>query len=214
MFGSSSSTWPVEISTISLASWNGSRGLFGHVAMPHFNSRARRPLYLLHFKLRHYPEDGTYRQNRISGGKTGVYWTLLEFLGLFLGGERGIRTLDRILSYTPLAGARLRPLGHLSIIRSNNFNYIRLFIYLHRVVEGALRIILRWLRRDHSAIYPTSTTSIWEARISHSGRQADLGGFPAFPRYAAIKPPDRGRTPCATRAPPAPCISRRLRRKS
>ena len=30
------------------------------------------------------------------------------------GGERGIRTLDRILSYTPLAGARLRPLGHLS----------------------------------------------------------------------------------------------------
>ena len=32
----------------------------------------------------------------------------------FIGGERGIRTLDRILSYTPLAGARLRPLGHLS----------------------------------------------------------------------------------------------------
>ena len=30
------------------------------------------------------------------------------------GGERGIRTLDRLLTYTPLAGARLRPLGHLS----------------------------------------------------------------------------------------------------
>ncbi len=30
------------------------------------------------------------------------------------GGERGIRTLDGLLAHTPLAGARLRPLGHLS----------------------------------------------------------------------------------------------------
>ena len=32
----------------------------------------------------------------------------------YSGGERGIRTLDGILSHTPLAGERLRPLGHLS----------------------------------------------------------------------------------------------------
>ena len=30
------------------------------------------------------------------------------------GGERGIRTLDELLTHTPLAGERLRPLGHLS----------------------------------------------------------------------------------------------------
>ena len=30
------------------------------------------------------------------------------------GGERGIRTLDRVLAYTPLAGVRLQPLGQLS----------------------------------------------------------------------------------------------------
>ena len=30
------------------------------------------------------------------------------------GGEEGIRTLDTLLTYTPLAGERLRPLGHLS----------------------------------------------------------------------------------------------------
>src|SRR5215510_3084034 len=30
------------------------------------------------------------------------------------GGERGIRTLEGLLTPTPLAGARLRPLGHLS----------------------------------------------------------------------------------------------------
>ena len=33
------------------------------------------------------------------------------------GGERGIRTLDRGLTYTPLAGERLQPLGHLSGVR-------------------------------------------------------------------------------------------------
>lgn len=33
---------------------------------------------------------------------------------LFSGGERGIRTLDALLAHTPLAGERLRPLGHLS----------------------------------------------------------------------------------------------------
>ena len=31
-----------------------------------------------------------------------------------IGGERGIRTLDTRLTYTPLAGERLQPLGHLS----------------------------------------------------------------------------------------------------
>ena len=35
-------------------------------------------------------------------------------LGFLIGGERGIRTLDGLLTHTPLAGARLRPLGHLS----------------------------------------------------------------------------------------------------
>ena len=29
-------------------------------------------------------------------------------------GERGIRTLDTLLRYTPLAGERFRPLSHLS----------------------------------------------------------------------------------------------------
>ena len=31
-----------------------------------------------------------------------------------IGGERGIRTLDELLTHTPLAGERLQPLGHLS----------------------------------------------------------------------------------------------------
>ena len=33
------------------------------------------------------------------------------------GGEEGIRTLEKLLTSTPLAGERLRPLGHLSVAR-------------------------------------------------------------------------------------------------
>ncbi len=41
------------------------------------------------------------------------------------GGERGIRTLDEILSHTPLAGERLRPLGHLSVQWSESITGIQ-----------------------------------------------------------------------------------------
>jgi hypothetical protein len=34
----------------------------------------------------------------------------------FNGGQRGIRTLEGLLTLTPLAGVRLRPLGHLSAL--------------------------------------------------------------------------------------------------
>ena len=36
------------------------------------------------------------------------------------GGEGGIRTLDTRLTYTPLAGERLQPLGHFSKLYLNN----------------------------------------------------------------------------------------------
>ncbi len=42
------------------------------------------------------------------------YSIQLSYGRIVFGGERGIRTLDGILSHTPLAGERLRPLGHLS----------------------------------------------------------------------------------------------------
>ena len=37
------------------------------------------------------------------------------------GGERGIRTLEGLLALTPLAGVRLRPLGHLSVMRTSGY---------------------------------------------------------------------------------------------
>ena len=43
---------------------------------------------------------------------------------LMIGGEGGIRTLDTLLTYTPLAGARLQPLGHFSVIVLVGSEYI------------------------------------------------------------------------------------------
>lgn len=39
------------------------------------------------------------------------------------GGENGIRTHENLLSPTPLAGERLRPLGHLSVSDNGNKHY-------------------------------------------------------------------------------------------
>ena len=44
-----------------------------------------------------------------AAGDSNPVWAVLE-----IGGERGIRTLEGLLTLTPLAGVRLRPLGHLS----------------------------------------------------------------------------------------------------
>ena len=44
------------------------------------------------------------------------------------GGEEGIRTLEKLLTSTPLAGERLRPLGHLSVPR-----FLRVSRHLARI---------------------------------------------------------------------------------
>ena len=36
------------------------------------------------------------------------------------GGDEGIRTLDGLMTHTPLAGERLRPLGHVSVGASSD----------------------------------------------------------------------------------------------
>ena len=41
------------------------------------------------------------------------------------GGEGGIRTLDTGLGYTPLAGERLQPLGHLTFSADGMLPYLR-----------------------------------------------------------------------------------------
>ena len=60
--------------------------------------------------------------------------------GFFVsGGEGGIRTLDGLLTHTPLAGERLQPLGHLS--KTCHFNFVDTWfnsLPWERVIPGIL----------------------------------------------------------------------------
>ena len=87
------------------------------------------------------------------------------------GGERGIRTLDGLLTHTPLAGVRLRPLGHLSAAKTSTSNRrvvrvapigLRVIPHVHVLHPfGAIRSALDLMFKfapgefvDHSAISP------------------------------------------------------------
>src|SRR5688572_14397235 len=105
------------------------------------------------------------------------------------GGERGIRTLDRVLPYTPLAGARLRPLGHLSIVRETQLE----------TTFTAARC-----RCDFSAIPICGCKNITLALrilgLTAATLPLNLAG--------------RGRMPCAAPSRQVPCTSRRSRSRS
>ena len=58
----------------------------------------------------------------------------------FIGGEGGIRTLDGLLTHTPLAGERLRPLGHLSI------QWSRIISVIMRPSTSNLLILAKFLK--------------------------------------------------------------------
>ena len=42
-------------------------------------------------------------------------------LSILIGGERGIRTLDTLLTYTRFPGVLFQPLRHLSVLRATQF---------------------------------------------------------------------------------------------
>ena len=65
------------------------------------------------------------------------------------GGEGGIRTLDTLLTYTPLAGERLQPLGH--------------FSGLMRRILKRLGCDVNHIRREKNREIALSPTSVWRA---------------------------------------------------
>ena len=46
---------------------------------------------------------------------------IIRSLGVLIGGERGIRTLDTLLTYTRFPGVLFQPLRHLSVLRATQF---------------------------------------------------------------------------------------------
>lgn len=88
-----------------------------------------RPLYCLHILFRYMTASERswhfrFKQRNYGGFFGGFlifYWgqkrqnPLHERVSAILtGGERGIRTLDRLLTYTRFPGVLLKPLGHLT----------------------------------------------------------------------------------------------------
>ena len=51
------------------------------------------------------------------------------------GGEGGIRTLDTLLTYTPLAGERLQPLGHFS-----RFKFLQSSLWSSAAAASSMRL--------------------------------------------------------------------------
>ena len=57
-------------------------------------------------------------------GRTRIFrkkYNKIKDLMILFGGERGIRTLDTLLTYTRFPGVLFQPLRHLSVLRATQF---------------------------------------------------------------------------------------------
>jgi hypothetical protein len=71
-------------------------------------------------------KDTVETKTRISTGLDAGIWTAWDYLKRYFGGETGIRTPDRLLTYTRFPGVRLQPLIHLSyMLHSPWFSFQR-----------------------------------------------------------------------------------------
>ena len=78
----------------------------------HFAHRSKREYTAKHGNTQHNMETKSHCYQGISR-------YLREHQGRGSGGQGGIRTHDTLLGYTPLAGERLQPLGHLSQVTAS-----------------------------------------------------------------------------------------------
>ena len=99
--------------------------------------------------------------------KKGPFGTLHVF-----GGEGGIRTLDTLLTYTPLAGERLQPLGHFS--RFCLFRLVLMFLLRSPVARYSV------LRTSPfgSPPYRRRSFAVLDRSVSHSATSPESFSFP------------------------------------
>ena len=88
------------------------------------------------------------------------------------GGEGGIRTLDTLLTYTPLAGERLQPLGHFS--RFCLFRLVLIFLLRSPVARYSV------LRTSPFGLPPYRRRSfaVLDCSVSHSATSPESFSFP------------------------------------
>ena len=108
-------------------------------------------------------ENDTLLLLYMAGTKKGV-WDALCFKD---GGEGGIRTLDTLLTYTPLAGERLQPLGHFS-----KFSLLRLFL-LSLLRSPVARYSVLCTSPFGSPSYRRRSFAVFDCSVSHSATSPD-----------------------------------------
>ena len=87
------------------------------------------------------------------------------------GGEGGIRTLDTLLTYTPLAGERLQPLGHFS-----RFCLLRLSLVL-LLRSPVARYSVLCTSPFGSPSYRRRSFAVFDCSVSHSATSPDSSSF-------------------------------------
>jgi hypothetical protein len=121
------------------------------------------------------------------------------------GGQGGIRTHDTLLTYTHFPGARLRPLGHLSITRRNR-----------RPVPGGRRTLVASLVRSNPPLRHDGRFSAAWFRAARRPRNdlragmvigtADRSGAGSAEAWAQKRMPVLAAVKCAsTKRPSGPC---------
>ena len=87
------------------------------------------------------------------------------------GGEGGIRTLDTLLTYTPLAGERLQPLGHFSRFCLRRFSLV---LFLRSPVA---RYSVLCTSPFGSPSYRRRSFAVLDCSVSHSAPYPDSSSF-------------------------------------
>ena len=88
------------------------------------------------------------------------------------GGEGGIRTLDTLLTYTPLAGERLQPLGHFS-----KFGLFRSFL-MSLLRSPVARYSVLCTSPFGSPPYRRRSFAVLDCSVSHSATSPSSFSFP------------------------------------
>ena len=88
------------------------------------------------------------------------------------GGEGGIRTLDTLLTYTPLAGERLQPLGHFS-----RFCCLLRFSLVLFLRSPVARYSVLCTSPFGSPSYRRRSFAVFDCSVSHSATSPDSSSF-------------------------------------
>jgi hypothetical protein len=108
--------------------------------------------------------------------------------GRLLGGERGIRTLEGLLTLTPLAGERFRPLSHLSVCSG-------------LIEQGRIPYMIFTANKARKLVSATNFNSTMDVGVRHQKLRfyRNIYLLPISATFICYRPADRARGKCVRR---------------